>query len=230
MGNIRFEIVKKMAETRFKLKNFDKISELDSVSPPSVFIGSKLRYPEMNVGILSPLVRDDDAWVYDDAKYWAENDFQISDVVSLREGLLNSRFKTKAKNVRSSSKFLDIAKEIAVASKPVDIEIKLKKKISLNRKKDRITMPQSLGAPLEKAKITSNVKIHRKVDKVMNDEIKSGESLEFLYKNNFNEYTLSKILSIGVLGLKKNKRLVPTSNCGRILRYTTPYFRIFEFN
>jgi len=31
-----------------------------------------------------------------------------------------------------------------------------------------------------------------------------------LYKNNFNEYTLSKILSVGVMGLEKNKRLVPT--------------------
>jgi len=31
-----------------------------------------------------------------------------------------------------------------------------------------------------------------------------------LYKNNFDEYTLSKILSVGVLGLKKDKKFVPT--------------------
>tara|TARA_Y100000034_G_C6902703_1_gene417893 strand:+ start:409 stop:1614 length:1206 start_codon:yes stop_codon:yes gene_type:complete len=210
MNNLRFETVKKIAETNFKLKSFDKISELDSVSPPSVFIGSKLRYPQMNVGILSPLAGDEDAWVYDAPVHWAENDFEISDVISLREGLLNSRFQTKAKSARVSSRFLDIAKEIAVASKPVDVEIKLKRKISVNRKKDRVTMPQALGAPLEKARITSNVKIHQKVDKIMNDEIKSSEGMELLYKNNINEYSLSKILSVGVLGLKKNKRLVPT--------------------
>jgi hypothetical protein len=34
--------------------------------------------------------------------------------------------------------------------------------------------------------------------------------MQILYKNNFSEYTLSKILSVGVLGLKKNKKLVPT--------------------
>jgi len=210
MNNLRFETVKKITETNFKLKSFDKISELDSVSPPSVFIGSKLKYPQMNVWILSPLQREKDAWIYDAPEHWAKNDFKISDVVNLREGLLNSRFKVKAKSVRASNKFLDIAKQIAVSSKPVDIEIKLKRKISLNRNRDRVTMPQALGAPLEKARITSNVKIHQKVDKVMNDEIKSSEGLELLYKNNFSEYTLSKILSIGVLGLKKNKKLVPT--------------------
>ena len=30
------------------------------------------------------------------------------------------------------------------------------------------------------------------------------------FKNKFDEYTLSKILSVGVLGLKKDKKLVPT--------------------
>lgn len=207
---MKFEVVKKIAETSFKLKEIGKISQLDSVSPPSVFIGSKLRYPDMNVGILSPLQKEEEAWIYDDAKYWAENDFGIREVVNLREGLLNSRFRAQAKSVRAKNKFLDIAKEIAVAAKPVDVEIALKKKISVNRKKDRVTMPSAIGAPLERARITSNVKIDQKVDKIMNDEIKSSEGLAILYKNNINEYSLSKILSIGVLGLAKNKKLVPT--------------------
>ena len=118
---VRFSVVKKVADTQFKLKDLGRISELDSVSPPSVFIGSKLKYPQMNVGILSPLQRDEDAWVYDDAKYWAENDFQISDVIGLRESLLNSRFKARASSVRIKNKFLDVAKEIAIASNPVDV-------------------------------------------------------------------------------------------------------------
>ena len=45
---------------------------------------------------------------------------------------------------------------------------------------------------------------------MINDEIKASEAIEFLYKNEFNEYTLSKILSVGVIGLAKNKKLVPT--------------------
>ncbi len=211
--DIRFEAIKKVAETRFKYKDLGKISEVSASSPPSVFIGSKLRYPQMNVGILSPLERDEDAWVYDDAKYWAENDFTIKDVISLRDGLLNSRFRGKATDVRTkgkNDKFVRMAQEIALASKPVDVEIELKRKVGTGLRKDRINMPQGMQAPLKKARITSSVKVERKVDKVINDEIKAAQAVDYLYKNKFSEYVLSKILSVGVLGLKKDKKLVPT--------------------
>ncbi len=67
-----------------------------------------------------------------------------------------------------------------------------------------------MRAGLKAAKIVSNVKVDRKLDKVINDDIKATEAMKTLYKNNFSEYVLSKILSIGVLGLKKNRKLVPT--------------------
>ncbi len=210
MKDIRFEVIKKIAETRFKYRDIGKVSHLDSNSPPSVFIGSKLRYPLVNVGILSPLEKDEDAWVYDDAKYWAEKNFTINEVVKLRDSLLNSRFQAKVQDSRLNKKFVQIAQELALASKPVDVEIELKRDILVGRNKDRVLTPHGMKAPLKNARITSNVKIDQKVDKVINDEMKSSEGMLYLYKNNFSEYVLSKILSVGVLGLKKNKKLVPT--------------------
>ena len=210
MKDIKFEVIKKISDTNFKSRNMKNISRLDSNSPPSVFIGSKLGYPMVNVGILSPLERDKNSWVYDDAKYWAENDFSISDVLKLRNSLLNSRFQSKVQDSRLNKKFVEIAQEIAIASKPVDIEIELKHRLKFGRDKDKILIPHGMRAGLKKARITSNVKVDRKVDKMINDEIKASEGISYLYKNKFSEYVLSKILSVGVLGLKKNKRLVPT--------------------
>ena len=211
MGDLKFEVVKKLAETSFKVKNFGSISKLDSNSPPSIFIGSKLQYPLVNVGILSPVERDENSWIYDDAKYWAKNNFGINNVLRLRGGLVNSRFQSQVYDSRvSGKKFVEIAKEIAVASKPVDVEIQLKHKLRLNSNLDRVLTPNGMKGQLENAKITSNVSVDRQVDRVINDEIKSGEAIKLLYKKDFSEYTLSKILSVGVLGLKKNKRLVPT--------------------
>jgi len=210
MQDIKFEVIKKIADTNFKIRNITNVSKIDSNSPPSVFIGSKLRYPLVNVGILSPLERDENAWLYDDAKYWADNDFQINDVIKIRENLLNSRFQSKVTDSRLNNKFIQIAKEIAVASKPVDVEIELKNKLKFEKQKDRVVTPHGMQAGLKKAKITSNVRIHRKVEKVMNDDLKASEAIRYLYKNKFDEYTLSKILSIGVLGLRTSKKLVPT--------------------
>ena len=210
MGDLKFEVIKKIAETNFKVKDLSKISKIDSISPPSVFIGSKLMYPEVNVGILSPLEKEEDAWLYDDAKYWAEHNFEIAHVLYLRNSLLNSRFRTKVTDARLNKKFLDITKNVAIASKPVDVEIELKNRVRFGREKDKVLTPLGMSANFERVKITGNVKVDRHVDKVVNDDIKASEGVEILYKNNFDEYSLNKILSVGVLGLKKDRRLVPT--------------------
>ncbi len=210
LTNIKFEVIKKIAETSFKTRNIGNVSKLDSNSPPSVFIGSKLRYPLVNVGILSPLARDENAWLYDDAKHWANNNFEINDVVKIREGLLNSRFQSNVSDSRAKKKFVQIAQEIAVASKPVDVELELKRGLNFENQKDRVVTPHGMKAGLKQAKITGNVKVSRRVDKVINDDLKASEGIDYLYSKGFDEYSLSKILSVGVLGMKTKKRLVPT--------------------
>jgi DNA repair protein NreA len=211
MGDeIKFEAVKKIASTGFKIKDFSHISRVDSISPPSVFIGSKLKYPLVNVGILSPLDKDDNSWLYDDAKYWADNNLNIEEVMALRNGLLNSRFQAKVSDIRLNKKFVEVAKDVAISSKQIDVEIELKNRLIIGREKDKVLTPHGMRAGLKNVEITGNLKVDKHVDKAMNDDIKASESMEFLYKNNINEYTLSKILSVGALGLAKNKKLVPT--------------------
>ena len=210
MGDLKFEAIKKIAETNFKVRDLSKISMINSLSPPSVFIGSRLKYPEINVGILSPLEKDENAWVYDDAKYWAENNFEINQVLHLRNSLLNSRFRTKVTDARMNKKFMDLIKDVAISSKPVEVEIELKNRIRSGNEKDKILTPLGMSANFDKAKIIGNVQINKHLDKILNDELKVSDSMKILYENNFDEYSLSKILSVGVLGLKKDRRLVPT--------------------
>ncbi|MCA9487911.1 MAG: hypothetical protein KC516_03030 [Nanoarchaeota archaeon] len=210
MSDIKFEVVSKLSKFNMKSHELRKISKFESVSPPSVFVGSKLKYPQVNVGILSPLEGDEKAWIYDASKYWAQENFSILDVVQLRNNLLNSRFKSNVQDARLKNRFVEIAKEIAIASKPVDVEIELKNRIDSDGKKDRILSHQGMKASLKDAKVISNVKISQKVDKAINDDIKAVEGISYLYKNNVDEYSLSKILSVGVLGMKKDKRMVPT--------------------
>ena len=211
MSDIRFEVIKKIADINFRYKDLDKISELNTNSPPSVFIGSKLKYPLVNVGIISPLEKDENAWIYDSPTHWAKQNFGIKDVMNLRNSLLNSRFQSKVTDPRQDSKkFVQLAQELAMASRPVDVEIELKEKINPGIRKDRVIAPQGMGANLKDAKIIGNVKIDTKLDKAVNDDLKANESIIDLYKGNFNEYSLSQILSVGVLGMKKDKKLVPT--------------------
>lgn len=187
-----------------------KKEDFFGTSPPSVFVGHN-SYPNLNVGILSPPAETENAWIHDAPNFWSEQNFTIKQIALLRSALINSRFNVNIKGVRKEEKFLDKAKEIGMAKKPVDVEIKLKKAPEIRFDFEKITMPMGPRATLKQITITENIKIDNKVEKVVNDiDLKANEALTYLYENGFDENTLTKLLSIGVLGLKKNRKLTPT--------------------
>ncbi|MFC1727947.1 hypothetical protein ACFLZ7_00600 [Nanoarchaeota archaeon] len=189
-------------------KTKKKIKENFQGSAPSVFVG-RFGYPKINLGLLSPGEIVEDASLYDDPRRWAEEKFELQKVVDIRTSLLNSRIKVGVKDQKD--RFLQMSQEAAMTIKPVDAEINLKKVPSFNVSFDSVGMPMGPSARLKKAKLTSNPKVHTKVDKVVSDtDLKSGKAMEYLYKNEFDENFLSRILSVGTLGVKKDRKLVPT--------------------
>ncbi len=195
-------------ESMFKV---DNKNEFSGNTPPSVFIGSKLRYPEVNVGILNTSEKVEDAWLYDAEKHWAENNFDIRQVIFYRSNLINSRFKARVQDVRISSKLINLSQEIGMSIKPIDVEVELKNKINVKINFNDVSLPMGPAGKLKKIKITSNTSIPSKIDKVVDDiDLKATEAIDYLYKNQFDEYRIQELLSVGVLGLKKNRKLVPT--------------------
>ncbi|MFH1331993.1 MAG: hypothetical protein ABIH63_01785 [archaeon] len=193
------------SEARFRVK---KLVEKDFYgSSPAPFVGH-VGYPFLNVGILSPPYTADDAWRYDSPRFWSSNDYRIAELVDLRSSLVNSRFNI---NVKQQSKFLSIAQEVGMASKPVDVEVNLKKKPKFFVNVNDVVAPMGPHAQLEKVRVTENPKVSQKVEKVVSDtDLKAADAVLYLYGNEFDENFLSRILSIGNLGLKKNRKLVPT--------------------
>lgn len=201
-------LLKLYKEVKNLFKSIDfKDPQILSASPPSVFVG-RVGYPYVNVGILSPVREVENPELYDAPSTWSNKNYSIDQIISLRASLVNSRFKSE---VKASSKFLDISQEVGMASKPVDLEIDLKRRPNFNMQFGKISLPMGPSAEIKRVELTENPKIHTKVDKVNSDtDLKASEALDYLYKNNFEVDFLSKILSIGSIGLKTNRKLVPT--------------------
>lgn len=177
-------------------------------SPPSVFVG-RYGYPNVNVGVLSPVENLKDAWILDSPKEWVKSDLSDIDILKLRAQLINSRFKNNIKSF--NHKLLDLSQEIGMASKPVEIEVELKDKPSSNLRMEKIVSPLSNNANVKNIRITENPKVKTIVEKTISDiDLKSVEGIYNLYKRGLDENFLSKVLSIGLLGVKKNRKLVPT--------------------
>ena len=173
---------------------------------PAPFIG-RFGYPHINVGILAPPFVTD-AQEYDAPKQWVTDNYSIPRIVDLRSSLVQS--KTQA-HVKEPNKLVEMAQLIGMADRPVDVEVHLSRIPKFSLTLDAHHAPMGPASDIVKAELTSNPSIPTAVDKVVSDtDLRAIEGILKLFGKGFDEHQLSKLLSVGTLGLEKNRRLVPT--------------------
>ena len=179
-----------------------------SGSSPTPFVG-RVGYPKINLGLMSvPEITSDEAVVYDAPKQWAKENFSIPDVVTLRSHLVNSRAEV---SVKENSKFISLAQEVAMAKKPAELDIEFSKPLSLKLSFSSDNAPFGPSGVIKKIDLTSNPYVSKPVEKVVSDtDFKSVEALSYLYAKGVDENFLTRIFSVGLTGLKNNRKLVPT--------------------
>jgi hypothetical protein len=131
----------------------------------------------------------------------------------MRSKLIYSRFVSDIKQPRKgwNSRNFDILQEVAMTSKSVSMEFKLKKKPSIRMHVDNHNPIIGNPAPLENARFQENPKVEKKVEYLVNDkDAKASISLNELHKSGIEVSNIIKVLSAGMLGIGKNRRLVPT--------------------
>lgn len=212
-------VPKKKNEEHPVIKNahlfYERIREMTKKHPkpkedffgaaPNIFIG-RYGYPNINVGILSNEDVDEE---YDTPKVWFEKGFDIPKIVSMRSFLINSNFRSNIKSF--NDRLFEITREVSMASKPVDVEVNLEKKPKYKLEVGSDITPYGPTVKMKKAEVTENPKIPAKVDKVYSDDdLKATDAMDYLSKHEFDEHYLTKLLSAGTIGLKMQRKLVPT--------------------
>jgi hypothetical protein len=171
---------------------------------PNVFVG-RYGYPEVNVGILSVEHYEE----HDNPLLWSKEGYDIARIINLRSSLINSSFKASITGFKQ--RFLEMSKEVGMAEKPVDVEVSLSKKPVFSLSFEQDVMPHGPSVRLKNARITENPKIPSFVDKVVDDvDFKASNAITYLYNKEVDEHYLTRLLSIGTLGVKKQRKLVPT--------------------
>lgn len=181
---------------------------------PNVFVG-RFGYPNINVGLLATEYAGDDA---DNPLKWSHEDYSINKIIDLRSNLVNSRFASHIQApVRTSfanktqEKLTELSKEISLSQKTVDTEVKLEKKPMFKLSFNQESSPHGPSVGVENATITENIRVPTKVDRVVSStDLKASSALTYLSNNQFDEHYLTKVLSVGNLGIGKRRKLVPT--------------------
>jgi len=185
-----------------------------SVSP-SIFVGSA-DYPDVSTGILSPVGREDegDAGRFETSAAWYDEGVSIADVFERRTSLLNSTRSVEATNVHDAwDGFLGVQREVAIADRPVDVEIGLADgpDIDLDVGREDVATPVGPRAPARRAALGENPHVPRPVKKTLEDDDWRAEgAMTYLYRRGFDVYAINTVLSAGALGRGRDRRLVPT--------------------
>ena len=175
-------------------------------SAPELFVG-RVGYPYINSGILAPS-ENDNISNFATAEEWSENNFSIENILRLRGQLIYGKSKM---NIKSESKLKQVTQELALSSKPVLTEFFLKKKPTMGFTSDSVFSPMTNPAPIKKVILEENPKVVKRVDYLTSDyDVKATTALEELYKSNIKVDHLQKLLSIGLLGAKIKRKMVPT--------------------
>ncbi len=195
---------------------FDATVQGDSVFgsvSPSIFVGSS-NYPRVSTGILSPVGHEAEAEKFETSGAWYDEDVSISDVFRRRTSLLNSNRATEDVNVHDAwDGFLGVQREVAIADRPVDVEIGLADgpDLDFDIGYDDVATPTGPRARATDATLTENPHVPRAVEKTLEDDDWRAEgAINYLYNRGFDVYDVNTVLSAGALGQGENRRLVPT--------------------
>lgn len=186
------------------------VDHIDGASPPSVFVGS-YGYPKVRVGPMIPPIHGDTS-IMDKSEMWAGKG--LVEIANYRLSLVRG---VTPMNVHDTTgRYVENLQELAMSNRPVEseatferqpiAEIEHDKEVRLNAE----AAPFGPAAPIKSFK-TSSMSADQRIESAYYDkDLTAGNAIIGLYGSGIETSRIHRILSIGMLGMKKSRKLVPT--------------------
>lgn len=185
---------------------------LSGATPPSVFVG-RYGYPKVKVGPMMPPLHGDTK-ILDTPEMWLGK--SLEEIVNYRLALVRGISNVDVRDV--SGRYVESLQEVAMTNKSVESEATFEKVPISDFEQDRDSRfdtdsaPFGPAAPLKNFKTSSSsISVDQRIEDAYYDkDLSASQAIVNLYLDGVHVSTLNRVLSMGMLGLKKNRRLVPT--------------------
>jgi len=180
-------------------------TSIDGSSPPSVFIGS-WDYPKVYAGpMIAPL--HGDTMIMDSPESWIPSNKSQEDIIRYRLNLVRGKRRVKVTNLQD--RFIDKLRDIALSGSSLESNAQFEhapKGISISD----VHTPFGPSAALERLEIESS-RWDRSLEKAYyDDDLLAADAVDHLHKRGLPFSSIEKAFSIGALGSRKRRRMVPT--------------------
>ena len=189
--------------------------QISGASPPSVFVG-QYGYPNVSIGPMVPDIHGN-THLLDSPEQWLGKTLQ--QILNFRLSLIRGTNSVKVNDL--DNKFILSLHELIMSSKPTESEMFFHKKPtffhhenSLLSNSDNLNIEITPFGPqgeIRSFKISSSTNSNKKIDYLYSDnQIKATDAIIDLYRNGIEVSQINKVLSLGMLGNKNKRRIVPT--------------------
>jgi DNA repair protein NreA len=211
------EIKRRLEENWIRFLNANStrltLETLSGATPPSVFVG-RYGYPKkVKVGPMIPPIHGNTA-ILDMPEMWLGKSIEeiVNYRLSLVRGLSNIDIHT------TSGRYVESLQELAMASKSAESEATFEKRPIVDIQQERDlgldidSPPFGPAAPLKTFRTSPSLSIDQRLENAFYDkDLRAAEAVVRLYHRYGIEFSrIHRVLSMGMLGLRKNRRLVPT--------------------
>jgi hypothetical protein len=180
--------------------------DIAGASPPSVFIG-RIGYPNVFAGPLVPPV-EADTTMFDLPELWFGK--SMDEIVAFRSMLIRGKQRVHVQKFSEAGKIIQGTRELALAIKPVDVELFLTRKPHGSIFMSDEIQPFGPSAPIRDMNI-SNTTWDPQIEKAYGDsDLKAIPAVLELYRKGVFETKIQRAFSVGAFGIEKNRRFVPT--------------------
>ncbi|HME19058.1 MAG TPA: hypothetical protein VKF15_04940, partial [Nitrososphaerales archaeon] len=180
--------------------------EIEGSSPPGVFVG-RLGYPKVSIGPMVPPQFGDTA-ILDTPEDWLGR--PIDQIVDYRYSLIRGNTRANVVDAREPGRLLMSLQELAMASRPVDSELKLTKAPRKILTLSEDTQPFGPSAPLSGFHLGNSTPDRRIETAYYDRDLKAVDAVSELYRKGVLVTRIQKAFSLGMFGSGARRRMVPT--------------------
>ncbi|MEM2905727.1 MAG: Nre family DNA repair protein [Candidatus Bathyarchaeia archaeon] len=179
---------------------------LEGSSPPGVFVG-RIGYPHVSVGPLAPPFQGDTS-LLDLPELWFGR--SIQEIAAFRSSLVRGKTIAHVQDAEAGGRLLEMTRELALAADPIEVELRFEKEPRGYLLLSDDVQPFGPSARISDMR-TGGGRWDARVEKAYEDtDLKAAEAVLNLFHDGVLVSRIQRALSIGALGLKGQRRLVPT--------------------
>ncbi len=190
------------------VKHLPKLSKdvIDGSSPPGAFVG-RVGYPKVYIGPLIPPEKGDTR-VLDTPELWMGT--SIQGIIDYRFRLIRGKSLVEVHEAQDPGRYLLDLHDLALSSTSVEVNAKFKKKPRMSVVLSEETQPFGPSALIQNLEIAPSSGEQKLEAAYYDGDLLAANGMIELYRDGVEVSRIQKTLSLGMLGVQEQRKIVPT--------------------